>query len=215
VLINGEPSPFFHSSRGLRQGFPLSPLLFILVMEGLSLLLKKIQSEGKITGIKVSRLVKILHLLFADDVLIMTSGSPLEWKEIDKLLQIFCSATGLQINWTKTTFHHANIQDQDLEVLKGIFPHSFIHLSQRFQYLGYYIKDEHYKTSDWDWLVMKVENKLGHWCNKWLSIGGRYTLIKATLEGQLVYWMALDAIPILILDKLQKLTYRTDMHHCN
>jgi hypothetical protein len=119
----------------LRQGCPLSPLLFILVMEGLSLLLKKSQSEGKIVGIKVSRLVKILHLLFLDDVLIMTSGSPLEWKEIDKLLQIFCSATGLQINWTKTTFHHANIQDQDLEVLKSIFPHSSIHLSQGFQYL--------------------------------------------------------------------------------
>jgi hypothetical protein len=64
VLVNGEPSSFFHSGRGLRQGCPLSPLLFICVMEGLSLLLKKIQSEGRITGVKVSRLVKILHLLF-------------------------------------------------------------------------------------------------------------------------------------------------------
>jgi hypothetical protein len=62
VLVNGEPSPFFRSGRGLRQGCPLSPLLFILAMEGLSLLLKKSQSEGKITGIKVSRVIKILHL---------------------------------------------------------------------------------------------------------------------------------------------------------
>jgi hypothetical protein len=79
VLVNGEPSPFFHSGRGLRQGFPLSPLLFILAMEGLSLLLKKIQSEGKLIGIKVSRVIKILHLLFVDDVLIMTNGSIQEW----------------------------------------------------------------------------------------------------------------------------------------
>jgi hypothetical protein len=75
VLVNVETSPFFHSGRGLRQGCPLSPLLFILVMEGPSLLLKKSQSEGKITGIKVSRIFKILHLLFIDDVLIMTNGS--------------------------------------------------------------------------------------------------------------------------------------------
>jgi hypothetical protein len=75
VLVNGEASPFFHSGRGLRQGCPLSPLLFILVMEGLSLLLKLGQSQGNLTGVKVSRLIKILHLLFVDDVLILTNDS--------------------------------------------------------------------------------------------------------------------------------------------
>jgi hypothetical protein len=65
VLVNGEPSPFFHSGRGLRQGCPLSPLLFILIMEGLSILLKRSQLQGNLTGVKVSRLLKILHLLFS------------------------------------------------------------------------------------------------------------------------------------------------------
>jgi len=74
VLINGETTSFFQSDRGLRQGYPISPLLFILVMEGLSLLLKKGQAEGELTDMKVSRLVKILHLLFVDDVLIMTKS---------------------------------------------------------------------------------------------------------------------------------------------
>jgi hypothetical protein len=50
VLLNGETTSFFQSGRGLRQGCPLSPLLFILVMEGLSLLLKKGQVEGKTDG---------------------------------------------------------------------------------------------------------------------------------------------------------------------
>jgi hypothetical protein len=59
VLINGEPSSFFQQGRGLRQGCPLSPLLFILVMEGLCIFLKKGQEEGKLTGVKVSRIVKI------------------------------------------------------------------------------------------------------------------------------------------------------------
>jgi hypothetical protein len=85
VLINGETSPFFQSERGLRQGCPLSPLLFILVMESISLLLKKGQSEGSLTGVKVSRIVKILHLIFVDDILIMTKASLEEWMVIKSI----------------------------------------------------------------------------------------------------------------------------------
>jgi hypothetical protein len=75
VLINGEASDFFRSGRGVRQGCPLFPLLFILVMEGLNLLLKQNFVDGLLSGIKVSRLTKILHLLFADDVLILSKAS--------------------------------------------------------------------------------------------------------------------------------------------
>jgi hypothetical protein len=59
------------------------------VMEGLSLSLKKSQSEGKLTGIKVSRMVRILHLLFVDDVIIMSNASITEWQEIHTLLNAF------------------------------------------------------------------------------------------------------------------------------
>jgi hypothetical protein len=80
------------------------------------------------------------------------------------------------------------------------------------------------QNSDWDWLISKVEKKIGHWCNRWLSIGGRYTLIKAALEGQPVYWMALAAIPIPVLNKLRKIIYnflwsgnkdQRKLHLCN
>jgi hypothetical protein len=148
VLVNGKPSPFFRSGRGLRQGCPLSPLLFILAMEGLSLLLKKSQSDGKLTGIKVSRLTKILHLLFADDVLIMTNGSIQEWMEITNLLKLFCNATGLTINWRKSTFHHANLLDQTITQLKSLLPHNFVPLSEGFKYLGYLLKADSLKPSD-------------------------------------------------------------------
>jgi hypothetical protein len=90
VLINGEPSDFFHSGKGLRQGCPLSPLLFILIMEGLSLAMKESQGKGLLTGIKVSRTMKILLLLFVDDILILTKDSIEEWKEISRVLELFC-----------------------------------------------------------------------------------------------------------------------------
>jgi hypothetical protein len=123
------------------------------------------------------------------------------------ILHTFSSATGLQINWSKSTFHYANLREQSLTQLKELFPHNFVQLSEGFNYLGYFIKADSYKIADWNWLVAKVEKRIGHWCNHWLSLGGRYTLIKAVLEGQPVYWMALAAIPVTVLHKLRKLSF--------
>jgi hypothetical protein len=117
-------------------------------MESLSMLLKNGQEEGKIIGIKVSRIIKLLHLLFFDDILIMTNESLHEWKEINEILKTFCNATGMSINWEKSTFHFANLQQQNLYQLKGIFPYTFTHLSTGLKYLGYFLKDDSYKPMD-------------------------------------------------------------------
>jgi hypothetical protein len=176
-------------------------------MEALSLLLKSGQAEGKISGIKVSRTIKVLHLLFFDDVLIMKNDSIQEWKEINEILKIFCSAMSLSINWEKSSFHFANLHQQYLDQLKGIFPYSFSHLSFGLKYLGYFLKADSYKLADWNWLLAKIEKNIGHWCTRWISLGGWYTLIKSVLEGQPVYWMALAAIPAAVLTKLRKLFF--------
>jgi hypothetical protein len=130
VLINGETSSFFQSERGLRQGCPLSPLLFILVMESISLLLRKNQSEGGLSGVKVSRVVKILHLIFVDDILIMSKASLEEWMLIKSLLELFCCASGLKVNLEKSTFHHSGLRGEDLERLKEAFEINFVELSE-------------------------------------------------------------------------------------
>jgi hypothetical protein len=75
VLVNGKDTDFLRSGRDLRQGFPLSSLLFILVMESLSLLLKQSQRQCIINGIKVARITKILHILFIDDIFLLSKAS--------------------------------------------------------------------------------------------------------------------------------------------
>jgi hypothetical protein len=104
VLINEETSQMFKSGRGLRQGCPLSPMLFILITESLILLLKKEKDEGNLSEVKVSRLVKILHFFFVDDVLIMNKSCIVEWLEIKCFLMIFYSASGMLINCSKSIF---------------------------------------------------------------------------------------------------------------
>ena len=65
-----EPFEFFNSSRGIRQGSPRSPLLFLLIIEGVSRIILNAKEEGEIKGVKVSVVVSITHLLFVLDVLI-------------------------------------------------------------------------------------------------------------------------------------------------
>jgi hypothetical protein len=89
ILVNGGPTSFFKSRRGLRQGCPLSPLLFILVMEGLSLMIKKAQAEGKISRVKPSRLLKVILLMFVDDVLIMNLAREVIGRRFFQYLQLF------------------------------------------------------------------------------------------------------------------------------
>lgn len=74
ILINGHPSNFFRGQRGLRQGCPLSPLLFLMVIERLRLLIKNAKSNGWFWGFSFSPSLIISHLLFVDDVLIFGRG---------------------------------------------------------------------------------------------------------------------------------------------
>jgi hypothetical protein len=84
---------------------------FILVMESLSLLLKTSQWEGKLTGIKVFRLTKILHLFFVDDVLLLTNAYVHEWMEIKSLIKKICLASGLKVNSSKSTVHYTGLSE--------------------------------------------------------------------------------------------------------
>ena len=106
VLINASPIGFFKSSRGLRQGDPLSPYLFVLGMEAFSILIDKAASEGFLSGYKISNrsgdVVHITYLLFADDTLVFCKASRDHMAYLSWILAWFEAISGLKINLEKS-----------------------------------------------------------------------------------------------------------------
>jgi hypothetical protein len=207
VLINGEATSFFKSERGLRQGCPLSPYLFILIMEGLSLLLTHSYLAHHISGIKVSKFIHVFLLMFVDDVLILTKADFAEWQLIQDILHLFSLVSGLSINYSKSSAHHWGLSGPELHHLKNHLPYSFLDLKEGFRYLGYQLKMGASLPEDWRWLVATFEKKIDFWCNKWLSMGGRLILIKTVLESLAVFWMTLERIPKKVIHILRRLAF--------
>jgi hypothetical protein len=138
---------------------------------------------------------------------LQTKASTSEWLEIHKILTIFCNSTELLINAQKSSFYQFGAQQAILDTLKATFLYNINDLTDGFKYLGYFLKVGRYKVEEWDWILGKYENRISHWCNRWLTIGGRLVLIKALLESQPIYWSALANIPSLVLDKIHQVVF--------
>lgn len=86
-LINGSPKIFFRAFKGLRQGFSLSPLLFLIIMDGLSCQIRQVRSLGLLSGVHViSRNINITHLMFVDELLFGRSENRQEWQHIYQIM---------------------------------------------------------------------------------------------------------------------------------
>jgi len=163
ILINGSPTEFFKSKRGIRQGCPLSPLLFLLVIEELRRQIKKASLDGSFKGLKVTRGLCLTHLMFVDDVLIMGTDSEQDWKNFKNMLEAFYKVTRLEVNFLKLTFLFNNIESQRRSLYEDLFGMSLSHIDIGLKYLGSQLKPNDYRTADWRWLIQKMEKKLCNW----------------------------------------------------
>ena len=102
IFVNGTPRGKFKGSRGLRQGDPLSPFLFTLVVDGLSRLMEKARGCGMINGFEVGKEKVVSHLQFADDTLFFIKNDDHYLNNLILLLDVFCLASGLKINLAKS-----------------------------------------------------------------------------------------------------------------
>jgi hypothetical protein len=75
---------------------------------------------------------------------------------------------------------HAGVDPGYLQRINDSLGYPCKDLNSGFKYLGYLLKPGSYKSKDWQWLIDKFESRINHWCNKWLTLGGRLVLIKAS-----------------------------------
>lgn len=135
ILLNGASESFFKSSRGLRKGDPLTPFLFILVMEGLSKLILKAEHVGMVEAWEVSHDgLRISILQFAEDTLLFMKVDVEQVQVIRCLLLLFEVASGLKVNLSKSTiigvgnFHHLGETAGILSCQVGILPRTYLGL---------------------------------------------------------------------------------------
>ncbi|KAL8480022.1 hypothetical protein ACS0TY_026816 [Phlomoides rotata] len=115
VLINGSPCGEFKMKRGLRQGDPISHFLYLIIAEGLNLLIRKATEEGllKVTEIGTQG-IHISHLQYADDTIFLCDGGIENLVIIKRILQLFELASDLKVNFGKSKIYGMNSLEPEM-----------------------------------------------------------------------------------------------------
>ena len=104
ILVNGEPKGDIRPSRGIRQGNPLSPNLFLLCSEGLNRMLQKAAYNDQIRGFSLCKNgPKISHLFFANDSLLFCQATKSDLQAIQAILSLYERASGQRLDREKTS----------------------------------------------------------------------------------------------------------------
>lgn len=133
LIINGEINGYFHSKFGLRQGCPISPLLFTVAMDAFSCMLESAVISNVYSPLRAES-IHIHHLLFADDLLVTGYSDAATFSTVKKILDNLDSYLGLKINKSKSCLYiHGNLTTQSLcsrllDIPLGQFPFKYLGL---------------------------------------------------------------------------------------
>ncbi|GKB32479.1 RNA-directed DNA polymerase, eukaryota [Tanacetum coccineum] len=206
ILVNGSPTMEFQFHKGLKQGDPLSPFLFILIMESLHISVNRVVEAGLFRGVQVGNAIHVSHLFFADDAVFLGHWSDSNIDTILRILDCFYHASGLKINMSKSklmgiSVHRDNVAQAAQKIGCDI-------LQAPFSYLGSKVGSLMSRIQSWDETINLIVARLSRWKMKTLSIGGRFTLIKSVLGSLPIYHMSLFRVPLQVLRKMESIRGR-------
>jgi hypothetical protein len=186
ILVNGVPSQPFSPSRGIRQGDPLSPFLFVIMEEGLGCYIKDSIEDGSLQGRPLHGLQLVAsHSQFVDDTLLMNTPTTQEAIKLKTILNDFYEAYGTTFNLNKSQLFFFNtppVVQQHISRLLGIPKSSLLS-----NYLGIPLSDATTRNISWDSLLLSLSNCLIKWTFISLNLATRLVLIKSVLEAILAY----------------------------
>ncbi|GJR63333.1 RNA-directed DNA polymerase, eukaryota [Tanacetum coccineum] len=175
VLVNGSPSNEFSFHCGLKQGDPLSPYLFILIMESLHMSFSRAVDEGLFKGVHLQGTISISHLFYADDAMFIG-----EWSDAN----------------LKVGISRSIVMQAASSIGCGV-------MHKQFRYLGVMVGECMSRHQAWADTVLKLRSRLSNWKVKTLSIGGRLTLLKSVLGASPLYNMSIFKVPKGVLKSME------------
>ena len=205
VIINGEPHGFIKPTRGLKQGDPLSPYLFLLCTEGLSAMLRKAKESHTLRGVKSSQHgVCISHLLFVDDSLLFCRATVEECQRLLDLLGTYEAAFGQFINRQKTSlFFNTNTKPEVRRAIQQMMGARAMVNCEK--YLGLPMVCGKSKVNTFKELQEKITKRVMGWKKKLISKAVKEILIKTVAQAIPTYSICLFKLPNAICDKINSL----------
>lgn len=204
VLFNGGCLDSFSPSRGIRQGDPLSPYLFIMCMEYLGFLIDKKCTAKLWNPIKASRSDPAFsHLFFADDLVLFANADVKNCNVINDALQEFCAKSGQKVSASKTRVFFSPNVDSDLkDNLTNLL--GFESTTNLGKYLGFPLNHTGTRKHDFVFVLDRVKKKLAGWKANLLSMAGRMVLVQASSSAIPSYVMQNAFLPRKILDGIDR-----------
>eukprot|EP00253_Pinus_taeda_P030806 PITA_30806 len=208
-LVNGRSTDFFQASRGLRQGCPLSPLLYAIQASVLSYQLNHNQQTQTLPGLRSTHKVKdINHAQFADDTLLLGGASIISARSFKKELDIYRMFSRRKINLRKCSIYGWNFSIKELSDIARLLEMEGIRKWESFKYLGIPIFKSKPKVAHWLPLLDKLKNKIQAWGASWLNNAGKVILMKSVLISMPLYQYSALIAPKTFLSKMDSLLRR-------
>jgi hypothetical protein len=193
VLVNGSPTKEINIQRGLKQGDPLAPFLFLLVAEGFAGLMKSAVEKNLFRAFSVgSEGREISHLQYADDTLCIGEASLDNLWTLKAILRGFELVSGLKVNFRKSCLIGVNVPNSFLDLAcnflnckRGVIP---------FWYLGLPVGAKP--------MVDCLRRRLRGWRNRYVSLGGRIVLINSVLNSIPIFYLSFMKLPVVVRKKI-------------
>nr|GEU73629.1 hypothetical protein [Tanacetum cinerariifolium] len=185
ICLNKDLYGYFKGGRGLRQGDPISPYLFTLVIEVFTLIINnRIQQSHSFKYHSRCKEIRLTHLCFAYDLLVLCYGSADSVKVIKEALDLFSIVSGLKPNMSKSTIFFGNVDISEKKRILEIVPFQIGKFLMR--YLGVPLITKRLGKDECKQLADKVKNKVGDLKNKFLSNAGDMSRGKAKISWKTI-----------------------------
>ena len=201
VRVNDNIGHFFQTRKGLRQGDPLSPILFNIVADMLAILISRAKEDGQV-GSLIPHLVEggVSILQYADDTILFMEHDLQKAINMKLILCIFEQLSGLKINFHKSEIFCFGKAKEAEDQYRSIFGCEVGSLP--FKYLGIPIHYRKLLNKEWNSVEKRFGNKLGCWQGKLLSYGDRLVLINSVLTSLPMFMLSFLEIPKGVLKRL-------------